>query len=282
MKRAEETTEQGEAKFSARSKRSLLQQDDMQRKLAHLTFTIGNKEVKIDELQRHRDRWFEDSLKRSDGRITQRILVTDSELKVARAELAIFEEQSAELQARIAKLIPTPEQAQARAEQQELLAQLAAERLEIDRETEKAIETLRIVIGDRAAVTAKMMECAVALDFTLDDDHLGARRFDELAASLPADLAAASERWLSWFRGAREDAKPYPVNQERLVISETLAHHGVYLRGETVHLNDEEARTLLRADGAAQAPGGPAPKQSERKYYSSSLEAARATAEGRE
>jgi hypothetical protein len=245
VKRAEETTEQGKAKFSARSKQSLFQQDLIDSRIRAVQGIRHVEQREIDELSGHRAGWHERSLKPKDETFVQLVHDADADLKRLRERTQGCDEHISEFEAEKAKLIPSPEQAQVRTEQQQLVSSLAVKRLGKDREIAKVVANLRSLLGERSGLTAKMMEVVPTIDFTVDGD-LDARPFNDLLAALPSDLAADSERWTDWFLGSNEYAKPYVVRDERLVVAETLASTGIYQRGERIELADERAAELLR------------------------------------
>jgi hypothetical protein len=181
------------------------------------------------------------------------------ELSALRGTFAVVEEQRVFLQAEIEKLDPKPSDVKARGENQSRLAKLTADRLEKDREADAALQVLRGLLQQRGQMTAKMMECASTIEFTVDGEKgLDARRFDELLASLPEEFSGTSERWADWFLGQQKSVKTYIVRDERLVLPETLENHGVYRFGEEIQLTENEARELLREDRSeprAERPG---------------------------
>ncbi|MBZ5697906.1 MAG: hypothetical protein LAN18_05105 [Acidobacteriia bacterium] len=245
MKRAEETTQQIDAKFSAQSRKNLFQQDLIQSRIRDVQNIRSVEQREIDELSGYRKDWHEASLKPKGETFIQYVHDADADLKRLRERTQSCDEHIAELEAEKAKLIPSSEQAHARAERQQLLASLAIERLGKDREIAKVLANLRSLLGERSGLTAKMMEIVPSIDFTVDGD-LDARPFNDLLAALPSDLAGDSERWLDWFLGSNKIAKPYVVRDERLVVAETLANAGIYQRGERIELSDERAVELLR------------------------------------
>ena len=99
-------------------------------------------------------------------------------------------------------------------------------------------------------MTERMAECAAGINLTLGEDGLDAARFKELLAALPIELADSSERWYARFLGEQKGLKCYVVRDDRLVLPETLASHGVYYFSDPVKLMEEEARGLLREDGS--------------------------------
>jgi len=72
-----------------------------------------------------------------------------------------------------------------------------------------------------------------------------------LAASLPEELLASSERWAARFLGKQKSLRSYVVRTDRLVVPETLTSASVCYFGERIELTEEQARELLREDGGA-------------------------------
>jgi hypothetical protein len=238
-----------EAKFSPRSQRSFEEQRIVQVEIAKFDSSIRFVERRIGELEEFKKYHLMD--KRHDS-----LAMTLREIEDQTRMLRVYKEERAVLQARLDDLVTvTPEELQVRQPQQQALAQLVASRLEKDRQADKAVEALRGILQERAELSAQMNTLAAVLDFTIDPniDALDTRRFDALRAALPTELAASSERWAGWFMGT-SGLKPYIVRDERLVVPETLASHGVYFFGETIELTDDQARELLREDRPAPKP----------------------------
>jgi hypothetical protein len=241
-----------EAKFSPRSQRSFEEQRIVQAEIAKFDSSIHFVERKIGELEEFKKYHLRD--KRHDS-----LASTLRELEDQTRTLRAYKEERAALQSTLDDLVTvTSEELQARQPQQQAFAQLIASRLEKDRQADKAVEALRGILQERSELTAQMTTLASVLEFTIDPniDALGTRRFDALRAALPAELAASSERWAGWFMGTG-GLKPYIVRDERLVVPETLASHGVYFFGETIELTDDQARELLREDRPAPTPDKP-------------------------
>ncbi|MGH9357637.1 MAG: hypothetical protein ACRD1O_00495, partial [Terriglobia bacterium] len=136
------------------------------------------------------------------------------------------------------------EQATAQLKQQRFVAHLSNERLEADRLIGSVIAQLRELLDGRAELSAKMRAAADAIDLRADLDE---GRFVSLLASLPEDVAQASESWHRRFTGA-ERGKEYVVTTDTLTLEETLADCGLYKRGSVLKLSDERASELLAKD----------------------------------
>ncbi len=107
---------------------------------------------------------------------------------------------------------------------------------------------------ERVKLTARMAEFTAAIDFTLVEDGLDTRRFDELLAALPADLAARSEDWVASFLSEKQEGEAYNVLEKVLILPESLANPNVYNSGQRVELTEQQAEKLLSRN----RPGGPA------------------------
>lgn len=127
-------------------------------------------------------------------------------LEDMKLQLAAHVDYRATLQAKADALAnPSAAQIAERAEKCNLLANLAADRLDKDREAESALQELRRILAKRAELTARMAEAASAADFTFSDDRLDDLRFRTLSDLLPAELAATSEiRAAALFEEERE------------------------------------------------------------------------------
>lgn len=238
--------------FSARSQRTFEGQHTLQQQIAELDSSIRLTERRIRALEADKAR----ELKQKNSRfLGQTLRALEDENRV----LAAYQKLRAEVQAQCDKLGQVDARAlKARQEQQAAFSALVSERLEKDRQAETLLRNLQAALDERAALAAKMAECAAALDFTIDPygDTLDTRRFEELRAALPSELAASSERWSGWITGTT-GVKPYIVRDARLEVRETLKSAGVFHFGETVELTDEEARELLREDRPAPTNDAP-------------------------
>jgi len=239
---------------SARSQRSLLRQHELQVELAKHESHAAAHRRKISELESSKKTILGLLSKGKGGNaagLDEGLRATNHALTDTGDKLAYSEGEIARLAAEIKALDLTPEQAKKRALQQDQLSSLAAERLAKDREVESAADALRRILQERAQLTAKIASCADALEITLGADGLDTVRAEQLVSALPEQFAAESERWAAALHGTREGLQTYVVRAQVLVIPETLAHHGVYHRGEKIDLPEREARELLGERPAA-------------------------------
>lgn len=226
-----------------RSRKSVLEQRQLQRSLAEIESLQSYAEKRIAALQENKERQITSTNLRSlvSDRALSEILreMEDKKLKVA-----AYTERAEALRSQIGSLCyaGAKELAKGR-KQRRQLARLAGQRLELDRKIEAALPGLRRLLEERASLTDEMRPLAASIDLSVDLDRT---RFDDLLSSLPETVLPASERWTAWFIGKQR--KPYVVCVEELDMPETLVHHGLYKFGETAFLTDGEASELLRQD----------------------------------
>jgi hypothetical protein len=237
--------------YSAQSQRSLLRRDGLRAQLGKLTREEANLRTQIATFEEEKARSGKKALTDYSPR-TQEILKQASEnLTHKRDLLAACQEQSREIQAEIEQLIPSPTAQKTRADRQREFARLCAERLEGDHRADRELGDLCGSLMDRAALSTKMREYASVLELSTGQDQLDTRRFEDLAASLPVELSASSERWAARFLGKQKLVRSYVVREDRLVLPETLAESGMFYFGERVELTEEQATELLCEDGDA-------------------------------
>jgi hypothetical protein len=231
--------------WSPRSQRNWLAQRKLEQERKRCEDLIHYCERKIAELEKSKEGQLKAQIQRRAGS-GQFLGRTLTELAEKNAELAAYKERRSLIQSQIEALAsPNPQQIADRAERQNYLAKLAAERLEKDRLVGGAIKGLRGLLEERAELTAKMLAAAEAVDLTVGGDKLDAERFKELLAS-PEEVTATSERWYAWFIGDQGGMKSYAVVVDELTLPESLARANSYGFGDKVELTDEEARDLLR------------------------------------
>jgi hypothetical protein len=180
-------------RYSLRSQRTVLEEDRLRGNLEKIDGLMRFTEKKIGELEKDKAHTLRGI---PDENVNQTFLsFTLHALEDNRRKLAAYKEERASAEKIIAEVAPTPAQATERAERQNYLANLTGERMQKDRLIEGALNAFRRLLKERAELTAKMTKAAEAADFTVGDDGLDGRRFDELVLSLPEGLVARSERW---------------------------------------------------------------------------------------
>ena len=108
-----------------------------------------------------------------------------------------------------------------------------------------SLETVRLILEEREAVTSNMHEAALALDFDLDvtlDDE----RFGDLLRILPSDMAPKSQRWVAWFLGRQDGRRPVTIQGGEIVLRETLACNNAFRTGDCAELTKEEEAEIER------------------------------------
>jgi hypothetical protein len=232
--------------YSPRSQRNWLAQRKLEQERKSCEGLIHYCERAVGELEKSKEAQLKAQIERQGGS-GQFFGRTLTDLAEKNAELATYKERRTLIQSQIEALAsPSPQQAAERAERQNSLAKLAAERLQKDRLVGGALKALRGLLEERAELTAKMLIGAEAADLTIDDGRLDAQRFEELLASLPEEVTATSKGWHAWFIGDQEGMKSYAVVATELRVVESLARANSYAFGDKVELTDEEARDLRR------------------------------------
>ena len=173
----------------------------------------------------------------------------------AKQMIAAFQEQAASLQRQIDDLQPTPEKAVERAEGQRVLCAQVEQRLQIDRKLDGALEAVRQILRERAALTSEMVGCVASLDFNHNFD-LDDQRFDALLRVLPEGMAGESEKWVTWFLGREDGRSPYMIQRGKFTLRETLASHNAFCSGDSVNLTKKEEAEVERID-ASRGPFAP-------------------------
>jgi hypothetical protein len=182
---------------------------------------------------------------------------------------SFFKERAAVLQGEIKSLRePTCEEKKQRADRQEILAGLTAQRVVKDEGLECALQYLRRILWERSTLTLHMKEVAREIDLQVgnfDDD-----RFDALLRSLPDDLLAESRVWVSWFLAEQTDRYPGEVQGGEFLLPECLANNNAFRSGDSPVLSTEEWSKLdsisasrvpftpMDAERAARRPGAQA------------------------
>ncbi len=234
-----------ETAWSPRSQRNLLRERALREKLTNCDKWTGYHEREVAEAEESKARQLRHSVETKDS-YPEWLSQTLRDLEDNRRRLAAFKEQRAQIEAEIEGLAPSPAQIAERAERQSYAGQLSGERVEKDKHIDATLKVFRRLLGERQELTAKLLKAAEAADLTVGDDGLDARRFDELFATLPEDLLAASVRWHDWFVGKGDELKRYVVVVGELTLPESIASAGVHRFGDKVELADDKAAELLR------------------------------------
>lgn len=144
---------------------------------------------------------------------------------------AAFNEASEAVRAEIEKLAnPTPQALTERAEHQDELAQLTAERNRKTAAIQEALHELRRFLREPAELTSRMRSLGDALGLSVND--WDEEPFHSLIASPPGEVPAVSDEWSRWFLGPADAREPEMVRCDCVIYPETLGDHGVRIRSE--------------------------------------------------
>lgn len=232
-------------KWSPRSQSNLLRERKLKNEMAQCSALTLASEKSLADL---RGQCEDDVARALTGTYEGQIILDGRQREIGDLErkLTALTAYSAGLQKKIEALIPGPQAAKTRQQQQELLARLASERLGKDRLIDGLLQVLRQHLEERGKMTRRMRGVAGAIGLTFQYDRLDEERFNQLLRSLPAEeLVLASEGWVAWFLGGsgkRASTKPFRVFGDLLVLQETLASPEIYHSGEEVQLTPEERR----------------------------------------
>ena len=169
-------------------------------------------------------------------------------------EVAAFRKREKSLQAEIEGLALSPAQAAQRAELQAAIAADVIQRFAKDGAIDALLQKLRKALEERAALTTKITQAALMLDFSPTADF-DAARFAALLDSLPAKLEPQSVAWANWFLGQEGKKEPYTIGSKSAVLAETLACARVFRPGECVFLTQEEIAKLPSDETPKPLPG---------------------------
>jgi len=230
------------AEFSPRSQRSILREAHIRRHLDGLKRLIQARQEDIAQLTSSKERAMQIALEAGNQDNHARVRFYTSELERVQPALSALKDQAAFAQSEIDKLAVTPAQTKARAQHQAEIAALASDRLQKDVEIDSAIDAVRALLRERAAITEAMQEHAADVDLQAD---LDAERAEAIYVILPENFSDRSREWTAWLLGQQQDISTYITHEEQLVLRETLASAGVYGFGDAVELTEKEAAGVL-------------------------------------
>ncbi len=246
------TTETNETKaasqraFTSRSRKSIQKEQALEKELATRKALKGHAQNALAGLAVEKGKflklvttgevWADTGLSRTlekiEAEIRKLALFTE---EAAKAELAL-----SNYRAYVAAFAPQ------RAEIQGNLAQLAAARLEVDRELERLLREALAMLKVREEAVSSMRRQAGAIELT---GSFEAGVPASLHEALSLEIVSASEAWNARFLGQEEHLKAYVVSADPFEPEiETLTRRAVYQFGETVYLLEEEAAEFLRND----------------------------------
>jgi len=163
----------------------------------------------------------------------------------AKQMIAAFEDQAVSLQREIDSLLPDAVKAAERAEAQNVLAGQVRARLALDRELDSLLEAVRAILFERAALTGKMRDVAVSLEFDRDV-NLDDRSFDALLEMLPRGMGAESAKHVQWLLGEEDGRRPCTIRNDFVVLDETLRCNNAFRYDDCANLTREEELRIER------------------------------------
>jgi len=172
-------------------------------------------------------------------------------IETVKQELQLCCQRRDALQREIDGLAPSCEQAAERRRGQDRFAELAGQRLKIDKAVDGKLGELRGLLLKRQELTERLNDAAGPIDLSLFSapDYLDTERFQALwsAISLSGDFSSKSVRWLCRILGQEVPGgcKTYRVRRRLLTLRETLAEAGVYRAGDEIALTEEEAKEVI-------------------------------------
>lgn len=250
MKPAKRSAPGKAREWSSRSQRSWAQQFHLESEVKKTQNHISFLEKKSADATATKARQVNRAID-GDYNANKTLSIALAEIADAEGKIVVYKDHVAELKKTIRGLEhPTPAQARDRKKQQDLLAQVARERLELDCAADCFLQGLRRNLTRRSLLSQRMLELAGAIDFTVSDGF-DCERFDALLTSLPAELGAASKGWLRDFFGKEATDETYIVIEASLLLPENLTSPRAYRRGDHAAVTEAEARQLVAQADAA-------------------------------
>lgn len=231
--------------WSARSASSIRQEQALQGRTEDYLRLKKKTEENLSDLDAEKGRYSRDV---ADGRpeAEKRLGETLAKIDDQKRKLAAYTEAATAAKSELEKFrLAVSKAATERRENQNALARLARQRLEIERKLEAGLNGFRQSLQECLELTARMQSLGGNIELDCDWGH---SRYGAVLESLPANILPEAERWLAGFFGTRKGMKPYVVIAEELSVAENLAHCGIYHFGETVYLREEQAQEFLRED----------------------------------
>ena len=243
-----------ESIWSPRSQKSMLRQLELEAAQKKCRNQIAFGEKRIAQQKEVAERQTATVAEGSSHAIRQALNQTLADIEERGREVLAFRKREAKLQAEIRALALTPAQAAQRAKLQSALAAQVIERFAKDEAIDTLLAKLRKALQERAALTAKIVQTALTLDFAAISDF-DAARFAALLDSLPAELASHSHEWVNWFLGQEGKREPHTIGSKAAILAETLASANVFRPGECAFLTQEEAVKLPSDEPPKPLPG---------------------------
>jgi len=186
--------------------------------------------------------------------IRQALNKTLADIEEREREVTAFRKREKSLQAEINALALSPTQAAQRAKLQSAIAAEVIQRFAKDSAIEALLQKLRKALEERAALTTKIVQTALMLDFSPTAD-CDAARFAALLDSLPPKLEPQSLAWVNWFLGQEGKREACTIGRKSAVLAETLACANVFHPGECVFLTKEDIAKLPSDETPKPLPG---------------------------
>ena len=240
--------------WSPRSQKSMLRQLELERAQEKCRNQIAFAEKRIAQQKETAERQTATVAEGNSYAIRQALNQTLADIEEREREVLAFRKREEKLQAEIKALALTPAQAAQRAKLQSALAAEVIERFAKDEAIGALLKKLRKALQERAALTTKIVQTALTLDFAATADF-DAARFAALLESLPNDLEPQSLAWVNWFLGQADKREPHTISDRPVVLAETLASPGVWRPGECAFLTQQEAAKLPSSEALKPLPG---------------------------
>jgi hypothetical protein len=254
MSESQQSAEVPERTFTARSRKSIRTEQALVKELARRNALKCRVEDSLDTLSREKKRLVK-LITNGDAWADKALSDTLGNIDAEERKLTVFTEEALEARAALDDFLAGVEAyAPERARVQGNLADLAAARLELDRELERLLRAALAILEVREQTVSLIREQAAAIDLT-GSFETGVPA--SLHEALSLEIVCASARWNARFLGEEKHLKPYVVSVESFEPEiETLTRKAVYSFGETVYLLEEEVAEFLRNDRPCRAGAG--------------------------
>lgn len=236
------------AAFSLRSQRSWRRELDLQEEIKRLNFLKAEAGSALASFVTKQRELEAEILAGGTGAAQANVTLGSVISKRAGEErkVQLFEDKIAALDSEIAaeREIPAERKAK-RAEILLQIASLASERMEVDTRIDAVLQDLKSLLGRAMSLTSRMGQPGDEIDLWA---ALDGETYEELAKALPASWLTERREWFEGFLGTNKGLKPFVVRNKFLIVHESLAHSGVYLQGDVIHLADSISSQMLRRD----------------------------------
>lgn len=245
---------QADSIWSPRSQKSMLRQLELEAAQGKCRNQIAFGQKRIAQEKEAAERQTATVADGNNFNIRHALNKTLADIEEREREVAAFRKRENSLQAEIKGLALSPAQAMQRAELQAAIAADVIQRCAKDSAIDALVQKLRKVLEERAALTTKIVQTALMLDFS-PTANFDAARFAALLDSLPTKLEPQSIAWVNWFLGQEGKKEPCTIGKKSAVLAETLACANVFRAGEYVFLTKEEIAKLPSDETPQPLPG---------------------------